>query len=211
MVAHQPPLSMGFPRQEYWNGLLFASPGHLPDPGIKPTSPALQADSLPLSHQGNPFWHLSVQLLSHVRLLSDMKGAWTAAHQASLSITNSQSLPKLMSIELVMPSNHLILCHPHLLLPSIFPSIKVFSKESVLHIRWPKYWTFSFSISPFNEFSGPISFRIDWFDLLAVQGTLKSLLQYHSSKASILGCSAFFIVQLLTSIHDYWIASWPFG
>ena len=211
MVAHQSPLSMGFPRQTYWNGLLFPSPGDLPDPGIKPTSPALQADSLPLSHQGNPFWHLSVQLLSHVQLLSDMKGAWTAAHQASLSITNSQSLPKLMSIELVMPSNHLILCHPHLLLPSIFPSIKVFSKESVLHIRWPKYWTFSFSISPFNEFSGPISFRIDWFDLLAVQGTLKSLLQYHSSKASILGCSAFFIVQLLTSIHDYWIASWPFG
>ena len=211
MVAHQSPLSMGCPRQTYWNGLLFPSPGDLPDPGIKPTSPALQADSLPLSHQGNPFWHLSVQLLSHVQLLSDMKGAWTAAHQASLSITNSQSLPKLMSIELVMPSNHLILCHPHLLLPSIFPSIKVFSKESVLHIRWPKYWTFSFSISPFNEFSGPISFRIDWFDLLAVQGTLKSLLQYHSSKASILGCSAFFIVQLLTSIHDYWIASWPFG
>ena len=204
MVAHQPPLSMGFPRQTYWNGLLFPSPGDLPDPGIKPTSPALQADSLPLSHQGNPFWHLSVQLLSHVQLLSDMKGAWTAAHQASLSITNSQSLPKLMSIELVMPSNHLILCHPHLLLPSIFPSIKVFSNESVLLIRWTKYWSFSFSISPFNEFSGPISFRIDWFDLLAVQGTLKSLLQYHSSKASILGCSAFFIVQLLTSIHNHW-------
>ena len=119
----------------------------------------------------------------------------TAAHQASLSITNSQTLPKLMSIESVIPSNHLILCHP-LLLPSIFPSIRVFSKESVLPIRWPKYWSFSFSISPSNEYSGLIFFRIDWLDLLAVQRTLKSLLQYHSSKASILRCSAFFIVQL---------------
>ena len=125
----------------------------------------------------------------------------TVACQASLSITNSQSLLELMSIESVMPSNHLILCHP-LLLPSIFHSIGVFSKESV-HIRWPKYWSFSFSISLSNEYSGLISFRIDWFDLLAVQGTLKSLLQHHSSKASILWCSAFFIVQL-TSIHDYW-------
>ena len=120
---------------------------------------------------------------------------WTAAHQASLFNTNSQSLLKLMSIESVMPSNHLILCHP-LLLPSIFPSIRVFSNESVLHIRWPKYWSFSFSISPSNQYLGLISFRIDWLDLLAVQGTLKSLLQHHSSKASILRCSAFFIVQL---------------
>ena len=183
---------MGFPRQEYWNGLPFPSLGDLPDPGIKPTSP-LQADSLPLSHQGNPFWYLSVQSLSCVRLLST---PWTAARQASLSITSSQSLPKLMSIESVMPSNHLILCHPHFLLPSIFPSIKVFSKESFLHIRWPKYWSLSFSISPSNEFSGLISFRIDWLDLFAVQGILKSLLQHHSSKASILGHSAFFIVQL---------------
>ena len=111
---------------------------------------------------------------------------WTAAHQASLSITNSQSLLKLMSIKSVMPSNHLILCHPLLLLPSVFPSIRVFSKESVLCIRWPKYWSFSFSISPSNEYSGLISFRIDCFDLLVVQGTLKSLLQHHSSKASIL-------------------------
>ena len=116
--------------------------------------------------------------------------------QASLSITNSRSLLKLMSIESVMPSNHLILCHPLLLLPSIFPSIRVFSNESVLHIRWPKYWSFSFSISPSNEYSGLISFRMDWLDLLAVQGTLKSLLQHHSSKTSILWCSAFFIVQL---------------
>ena len=113
---------------------------------------------------------------------------------ASLSITNSQSLPKLMSIELVMPSNNLILCHPLLLLPSIFPSIRIFSNESVLHIKWPKYRSFSFSISPSNEYSGLISFRMDWLDLLAVQGTLKSLLQHHSSKASILPCSAFFTV-----------------
>ena len=121
---------------------------------------------------------------------------WTAACQASLSITNSWSLRKLMSIESVMPSNHLILCRPLLLLPSIFPSIRVFSNESVFHIRWPRYWSFSFSINPSNEYSGLISFRIDWLDLLAVQGTLKSLLQHHSSKASILRCSAFFIVQL---------------
>ena len=121
---------------------------------------------------------------------------WTAARQASLSITNSQSSPKPMSIELVMPSNHLILCHPLLLLPTIFPGIRVFSNESVLPIRWPKYWSFSFSISPSNEHSGLISFRMDWFDLLAVQGTFKSLLQHHSSKASILWRSAFFIVQL---------------
>ena len=121
---------------------------------------------------------------------------WTAACQASLSITNSWSLLKPMSIELVMPSNHLILCHPLLLLPSIFPSIRVFSNESALHIRWPKYWSCSFNISPSNEHPGLISFRMDWLDLLAVQGTLKSLLQHHSSKVSILWCSAFFIVQL---------------
>ena len=135
----------------------------------------------------------SVQLLSHVQLFVIL---WTAAHQASLSITNSWSLLKLMSIESVMPSNYLILCHPLLLPSSIFPSIGVFSNESVLHIRWPKYWSFSFNISPSNEHSGLISFRMEWLDLLAVQGTLKSLLQYHSSKASILQCSAFFIVQL---------------
>ena len=127
-------------------------------------------------------------------VVSDSATPWTAACQASLSFTNSRSLLKLMAIESVIPSNHLILCHPLLLLPSIFPSIRVFSKESVL-IRWPKYWSFSFSISPSNEYSGLISFRIDWFDLLAVQGTLKSLLQHHSSRASILLCSAFFIVQ----------------
>ena len=121
----------------------------------------------------------------------------------SLSFTTSWSSLKLMSIESVMPSNHLILCHPLLLLPSVFPSIRVFSNESDLHIRWPKYWSFSFNISPSNEHSGLISFRLDWLDLLAVQGTLKSLLQHHSSKASMLRCSAFFIVQL-SSIHDSW-------
>ena len=120
----------------------------------------------------------------------------TAARQASLSITNSQSLLKLMSIESVMPSDHLILCCPLLLLPSIFPSIRVFSSESALHIRWPKYWSFSFNISPSNEHSGLISFRMDLFDLLVVQGTLKSLLQHHSSKASILWCSVFLMVHL---------------
>ena len=117
-------------------------------------------------------------------------------HATSLSITSSQSLPEVMSVESVMPSNHRILCHPLLLLPSVFPSIRVFSNESVLHIRWPKYWSFSFSISPSSEHSGLISFRMDWLDLLAVQGTLKSLLQHHSLKASVLQCSAFFIVQL---------------
>ena len=128
--------------------------------------------------------------------MSDSVNPWTAARQASLSIINSQTLLKLMSIESVMPSNHLILCRPLLLLPSIFPNIRVFSNESVLHMRWPKCWSFSFSISPSNEYSGLISFRMDWLDFLAVQGTLKSLLQHHSSKASILWCSAFFIVQL---------------
>ena len=132
----------------------------------------------------------SVQSLSCVRLFVT---PWTAARQASLSITNSQSPPKPMSIELVMPSNHLIHCHPFLLLPSIFPSIRIFSNESALHIRWPKYWSFSSNISPSNEQPGLISFRMDQWDLLAVQGTLKSLLQHHSSKASILWRSAFFI------------------
>ena len=134
-----------------------------------------------------------VQLLSHVWLFVT---PWTAARQTSLSFTISQSLLKLMSIELVMPSKHLILCHPLLLLPSVFPNIRVFSNELALRIRWPKYWSFSFSISPANDYSGLISFRIDWFDLLAIQGTLKSLFQPHSSKASILRCPAFFMVQL---------------
>ena len=135
----------------------------------------------------------SVQLLSCIWLFAT---PWTAARQASLSITNTWSLLKFMSIESVMPFNHLILCHPLLLPPSIFPSIRVFSKESVLHIRWSKYWSFSFSIIPSKEHPGLISCRMDWLDLLAVQGTLKSLLQHHTSKTSILRCSAFFRVQL---------------
>ena len=141
-------------------------------------------------------WKFSSVQFSHssgVRLLAT---PWTAVHQDSLSITNSQSPPRPMSSESVMPSSHLILCRPLLLLPSIFTSIKVFSKESTVCMRWPKYWSFSFSISPSNEHPGLISFRMDWLDCLAVQGTLKSLLQHHSSKASILMCSAFFIVQL---------------
>ena len=129
--------------------------------------------------------------LSHVQLFAI---PWVAAHEASLIINNSQSLLKLMSIESVMPSNHLIHCHSLLILPSIFPSISVFSNESVLRIRWPKYWSFSFSISLSNEYSGLISFRMDWLDLLAAQGTLMDLLQHHSPQASILRCSAFFIV-----------------
>ena len=147
------------------------------------------------------FQFSSVQLLSRVRLFAT---PWTAAHQASMSITNSRSSPKSMFIELVMPFNHLILCHPLLLLPSIFPSIRFFSNESALCIRWPKYWSFSFSISPTHEHPGLISFMMDWLDLLAVQGILKGLLQHYSSKASILQCSAFFIVPIITSIHDHW-------
>ena len=135
----------------------------------------------------------SVQSLSCVRLFAT---PWTTAHQTSLSLTNFWSLLKLLSIELVMPSSHLILCHPLLFLPSIFPSVRVFSNESVLRMRQPKYWSFSFSISPSKEYSEVISFRMDWLDLLAIQETLKSLLQHHSSKASVLWCSAFFIVQL---------------
>jgi len=146
--------------------------------------------------------------------MSNSATPWIAAHQASLSITNSRSLPKLMSIELLMPSKHLILCHPLLLLSSIFPSIRVFSNESALHIKWPKYWSFSLNISPSNEHPGLISLRMDWLDLLAVQGTLKSLLQHHSSKASIFLCSAFFIVQLshpyMTNAKTIALTRWTF-
>ena len=140
---------------------------------------------------GGKGWPSLVQSLSRVRLFVT---PWTAARQASLSITNSRSLLKLISIKLMMPSNHLILCHPLLLPPSIFPSIRVFPNESVFHIRWSKYWSFSFTISPSNEYSGLICFRIDWLDLLAVRGTLKNLLQHHTSKASVLRHSVFFIV-----------------
>ena len=144
-----------------------------------------------------PCWYVVVQSLSRVWLFATL---WTTAHQTSLSFTVSWSFLKLMSIESVMPSNHLTLCYPLLLLPSITPSIRVLSSELVLHIRWPKYWSFSFNISTSNEYSGLISLRIDWFDLVAVQRTLKSLLQHHNSKASILWCSTFFIVQL--SCHN---------
>ena len=138
----------------------------------------------------------SVQFSAVARRVQIFVTPWTAARQASLSITNSQSLLKLMSIESVMPSNHLILCHPLLLSPSIFPSIRVFSSETVLWFRWPKNWRFSFTISPSSEYPGRNSLRMDWLDLLAVRGTLKSLLQHHSSKASILQCSVFFMVHL---------------
>ena len=153
----------------------------------------------------------SVQLLSRVQLFAT---PWTAACQASLFITSFQSLPKLISIKLVMPSSHLILCRPLLLLLSVFPSIRVFSNKSVLRSRWPKYWSFSFSISPSNEHSGLISFRMDWLDILVVQGTRKSLLHHHSSKASILRCSAFFMVQLshpcVTSRKTIALTRWTF-
>ena len=155
--------------------------------------------------------HESVQLLTHVQLFATPQ---TAACQASLSITNSRSPPKPMSFESVTPSSHLILCHPLLLLPSIFPSIRVFSNESALCIRWPKYWSFSCNISPSNEHPGLISFGMDWLDLLAVQGTLKSLFQHHSSKASILLHSAFFIVQLsqpyMTTGKTIALTKWTF-
>ena len=168
------------------------TPGDLPNPGVEPRSlmfPALAGRFFTTSATWEAQVSLllglsvqSIQSLSHFQLFAT---PWTTARQASLSIANSQSVLKLMSIEAVMPSNHLILCHP-LLLPSIFPSIRVFSNESALRIRWPKYWSFSFNISPSSEHSGLVSFRMDWLDLLAVQGTLKSLLQHHSSKASIL-------------------------
>ena len=177
--------------------IAFPSLGNLRDPGIELMSPALAGGFLITERPGKQGTLLqsvsSVQSLSHVRLFVT---PWAAACWPSLSITNSRSLLKLMSVELVMPSNHLILCHPLLLLPSIFPSIRVLSNESVLRIRWPKYWSFSFSISASSEFSGLISFRIDWLDLLAVQGTLKSLLQHHSSKASIFWQSAFFFKKI---------------
>ena len=167
-----------------------------------PSSPSKKFLVSPVCHSSCACVPVAVvQLLSHVwRSVTP----WTAARQASLSITNSLSLLKLVSIESVIPSNHLILCHPLFLLPSILLSIRVFSSESVLRIRWPKYWSLSFIISPSSEYSGLISFRIDWFDLLAVQGTLKSLLEHHCSKASILWHSAFFYSPTLISVHGYW-------
>ena len=202
-MAHQAPLSMGFSRQVYWSGLPYSPPGDISDPRIKPMSlrsPTLAGrffTTAPPRKTGE-YDISSVQSLSPVYLFVT---PWAGAHKASLSIsnslsvTNSKSLLKLMSIKSVTPSNHLILCHPFLLPPSIIPSIRVFSNESALCIRWPKYWSFSFSISPFNEISGVISLWMDWFDLLLVQGTLKSIFQHHGSKASSLWCLAFFILQ----------------
>ena len=177
-----------------WDGILALIIHHLGDlwQGTLPNAPLKNQPPHLLNENTVPPFS-SVQSLSRVWLF---EAPWTAACQASLSITSSQSLLKCISIESMMPSNHLILCHPLLLLPSIFPSINVFSNESVLCIRWPKYWSFSFNISPFNGHPGLICFRMDWLDLLTVQWTLKSLLQHHSSKASILRHSAFFIVQL---------------
>ena len=180
-------------------GCHFLLQGIFPTQGSNPHLLHWQADSLPLNHLGNHIHSLgtwkssviqfsSVQSLSHVQLIAT---PWTAAHQACLSITNSQSLLKLTSIELVMPSNHLIHCHPLLLPPSIFPSIQVFSNESVLHTRWPKYWSFSFSISHSNEYLGLISFRINWFDLLVIQGTLQGLLQHLSFKHQFFGAQPY--------------------
>ena len=182
---------MEFSRQEYGSGLPFSSPGDLPDTKLKPGSPALQEDSLLYRPLEKPL--SAVQSLSRVWLFAT---PWIAARQASLSIINSRSLLRLMPIESVMPSSHLILCHPLLLLPPVPPSIRDFSNESTLNMRWPKYWSFSFSISPSNKHPGLISFRLDWLDLLVVQRPLKSLIQYHSSKASMFRCSAFFTVQL---------------
>ena len=169
-------------------------------------------------YYGQILWECIISYISSVHfshsVVSDSATPWTAAPQTSLSITSSQTLLKLGSIESVIPSNHLILCHPLLLPPSVFPSIRVFTNEAAVHIRWPKYWSFSFSISPSNEYSGLISFRMDWFDLLAVQGTLKSLLQHHTSKASILWHSAFFTVQLsqpyMTTRKTIALTRWTF-
>ena len=204
---------MGFSRQEFWSGLPCPPPGDLPSSGIDlgllhcrqilyHLRHHTQVEEEGLAQKTSSewlfsrvklygiWWSSSVQSFSHVWLFVT---PWTAARQASLSITNSRSLLKLMSIDSVMPSNYLILCRPLLLLPSIFPSIRVFSNESALLIKWPKYWSFSFSISPSNELSGLISLRIDWLDFLAVQGTFKSLLQHHSSKAP---CMSYFKTPL---------------
>ena len=166
-------------------------------PTVSVMAEPVKAGSLPLAPPGKP------QVQFGCSVVSDSATPWTTAHQASLSITNSRSLLKLMSIEWVMPSNHLIVCRPFLLPPSTFPSIRVFSNESVLCIRWPKYWSFSFSISPSNEYSGLISFKIDWLDIFAVQGTLKSL-QHHSSKSISSSALSFLYSPALTSIQDYW-------
>ena len=187
------PLFMGFPRQEYWSGLPFPSPGDLPDQGLNPSLLHWQVDSLSLSHQGSPHVYVLfvVKLLSHVSFLAR---PWTAAFQTPLSSTISQNLLKFVFIVSVILSKCLILSYPCLLQPSIFPNISVFSNDSALHIRWPKYQNFNFSIILSNEYTGFISFGIDQFDLLAIQGTLKILFQHQNLKASILQYSAVFMV-----------------
>ena len=207
IISRHAPWSIEFSWQEHRHGFPFPSPGDLPNPGIEPGSPASQADSL-LSEP-------PVQFSSVTQLCPSLCDPMNYSTPGLPVHYQLPELSKPMSIELVMPSNHLILCHPLLLLPSIFPSVRVFSSESALCIRWPKYWSFSFSISPSNEHSGLISFRIDWLDFLAVQGTLKSLLQHHSSKASILQHSAFFIVQLshpyMTTGKTIALTRWTFA
>ena len=207
----QAPLPMGFPRQEYWGGCHFLLQGIFLNQGLNQVFLhlgwilyhwAIRETNRGLVTEKNKwdnvlFLRLSVQFMSDSLWSHGLFAIpWTAAHRASLSITNSQNLLKLRFNKSMTTSNHLIFCRRLLLLPSVFPSIRVFCSESVLHIRWPKYWSFCFSINPSNKHSGLISFKMDWLHLLAVQGTLKSLVQHHSSKASILWCSAFFIVQL---------------
>ena len=195
--------SMGFSRQEFCRGLLCPPPGDLLDPGIYLCLLCLlhwQACSLSLVPPGKPNYTLS----SVAQSCTTFCDPWIAALQASLSITSSQSLLKLMSIESVMPSNHLILCHPLLLLPPVPPSIRVFSNESALHMRWPKYWSYRFNISPSNEHPRMISFRMNWLDLLAIQGTLRSFLQHHSYKSINSSALSFLYSPTLTYIHDYW-------
>ena len=222
IVSHQAPLSMGFSRQECWSGLPCSLPGDLPDLEIKSasltspslagrfftTSPTWKAWGFLHGNKNNRFFFFpmnnlnSVQLFSLVRLFVTPMD-WLQQHQASLSITNSRSSLKFIPIELVMLSNCLILCRP-LLLPSIFSNIRVFSSESVLHIRWPNYWSFSFSISPSNEYSGLISFRIDWLDLFAVQGNSQESSPTPQFKNISVSVLSFLYGPTLTSIHDYW-------
>ena len=226
-AVHQALLSKGFPRQEYWSGLPFPSPGDLPNLGIKVAYPALKVNSLPLSHQGSPIqnlknfikdMYLSLSASELILVFELTSVQFSSVTQSCLNLCNPMNcstpgfpghhqLPnshKLRYIKLVIPFSHPILCGPLLLLSPIPPSTRVFSNESTLCMRWPKYWSFSFSISPSKEHPGLTSFRMDWLDLLAVHGTLKSLLQHRSSKASILQCSAFFTVQPSPSIYDYW-------
>ena len=204
-IDYQAFLSMGFSRQEYWHGLPCLPPGYLADPGIKPESlmsPALAGTFFTTNSTREALTNKSVSQFIY-SVVPYSATPWTAAHQASLSITNSQSPPKPMSIESMMPPNHLILCHPLLLLPSIFPSIRVFSNETALRIRWPKYWSFSFSISPSNEYSGLIS--LGWTGWISVQSKGLSRVFSNTTFKSINSSALSFLYgPSLTSIHDYW-------